>query len=540
MANPYPEVPAEAKTFNDLVGWAAENGQATSMKAFMDAAQAGDWSSARDAVVKMEDWAETAGKADALGNAFDTLELLDKGLQIKEMVDRGDYEGAAIQFGAEAVDKVASQYLDNLGPGGMLINYAAHEAGETASVYMEEAVKFESEAGAANASADNAVVMAYKNNKEYMDSQIQQQLEAGRPIDEVQAWTRDHMESHGAIYNNLNHMENQQLGEAFDNRFEKDLDWAETRSEAVADAIEKREEIPADADTASLFEMGSTILGSLSNIGGNVMDSVTGLFTGGNKDDEDASTADPEETSEADPESDPETQAKTEPEPDTTEPVEVTQQDPGVPEAQTAPESSPEPTPAPEPTVATTPDRAPAEQNINVNVNVNVEADIDADIDVAVVRADSHDPGVVIEAEQVTIDQRDTDQIDPAQQDPAQSDPREVTAIEIPLEPEGVIPDQSNDAPPLPTEVVVDDSPMTETEKLDAYVSQMAREAEAEWAEEALAGQEPPVPTEVVVVDASEDVIEVTDAQADIADPFDESTISENYDDQPEDDHYLA
>lgn len=490
MPNPYPEVPAEAKSFNDLVAWAAKNGQAESMQSFVDAAKAGDWSSAREAVGKMDDWAETAGKADALGTAFTTLELLDKGLAIKEMVDRGDYQGAVIQFGADAVDKVASDYLDSLGPGGMLINYAAHETGEVASVYLEEAAQFEANEDSSKASGDQAVVHAYSVNHDYMDKQIREQLDAGRPVEEVQAWAKDHMDSHAGIYNNLENLEDSNFGNTYEGRFEKDLEWSTERAETVSRELEAE----AEAETAAAAEPANAEPGFFGQLwdaaGERINDAKDYVLDQVRPDPEDAVT----QTTEA-----PLTEEPVE------EPVPVATEAADRQTANSAtPESSTPQTPPVEPAAPIEPAATTASVT-TPEFEAEVER-VNAQVDVSVAAQDSAEP--IVEAT-------------------ADADDNALAAIEIPLsEP------YDPTIPPQATEVVVD-TEMTETEKLDAYVSQMAREAEAQWAEEALAGQEPPVPTEVVVVDAEADVVE-------LAEPWDEATISEAYDDTQDESNHVA
>lgn len=486
MANPYPEVPPEAKSFNDLIAWAAKNGQAESMQTFVDAAKAGDWSSAREAVGKMDDWAETAGKADALGSAFTTLELLDKGLAIKEMVDRGDYQGAVIQFGAEAVDKVASDYLDSLGPGGMLINYAAHQTGEVASVYLEEAAQFEANEGLSKADGDQAVVNAYSNNRDYMDAQIREQLDAGRPVDEVQAWARDHMDAHAGIYRNLENLEDQNFGSTFEGRFEKDLEWSAEHADAVAHELGAE----AEAQAAAKESPGSAEPGFFSQL----WDAAGERF-------EDAKEyvleqVRPDEEPSAETEVARAEQAPVDA-PNSGQNIESTavvgeQQAAGT----VADQHDSEPSIAPVTAAAAT---AAAAQVTS--------ASSDVDIDVSVATPDSSEP--VLDATSYS-----------------EVEPNVVEAIEIPLsEP------YDPGSPPQASEVAID-LEMSETDKLDAYVSQMARDAEAQWAEEALAGTEPPLPTEVIV-EAEADVV-------DFAEPWDAATISEAYDDIQDEHDNLA
>ncbi|MCR9277379.1 MAG: hypothetical protein NXH85_05350 [Pseudomonadaceae bacterium] len=479
MANPYPEVPAEAKSFNDLVAWAAKNGQAESMQAFVDAAKAGDWSSAREAVGKMDDWAETAGKADALGSAFNTLDMLDKGLAIKEMVDRGDYQGAVIQFGAEAVDKVASDYLDSLGPGGMLINYAAHQTGEVASVYLEEAAQFEANEGSSKADGDQAVVHAYAVNHDYMDKQIREQLDAGRPVDEVQAWAKDHMDAHAGIYNNLENLEYEGFGDTYEGRFEKDLEWSANQAESVARELEAE----AEAEASAKENPGNAEPGFFSQLwdaaGERIEDAKEYVLEQVRPDEEEVAATKVEELAPAQVE--------------VPEPV-AAKQDDIAPEPQMADAQRIEPSsPDIEPEGATEP--ATNTASVSNNAPEPANNDVSAQVSVSVAAQDSAEPVIAATSEADVIE-----------------------AIEIPLsEP------YDPDVPPQATEVAVD-LEMTETEKLDAYVSQMAREAEAQWAEESLAGEEAPMPTEVVVVEAEADVVE-------LAEPWDEHSISEAYDD---------
>lgn len=59
-------------------------------------------------------------------------------------------------MGAEPVDSIASGYLDSLGHGRMIINYAAHETGDLPSDYLTEAQQFGPKAGEAIASGDAA------------------------------------------------------------------------------------------------------------------------------------------------------------------------------------------------------------------------------------------------------------------------------------------------------------------------------------------------------------------------------------------------
>ena len=503
MAGEFPEVPNEAKSFNDMVAWAAKNGQAESAHALIESVKSQDWDSALGAVHKLEEMSELADKAGAVGDYFDTIDKVGKVIEIADAVEKGDYAWATAKVGAEVVDQVASGYLDSLGPGGIMVNYAAHEAGDVMSSYVTEAQQFGPNAQLANASGDEAVVAAYKNNREHMEAQIREQVEAGRSPEDVAGWAKDHMEAHGAIYKNLDELEGR--GEAFANRFEKDLEWSSDMIETASKEVEAQPAPGADGGEQGFFSR-------LMEAGAERLDDLKESII---------ETLQPDEP--AEPAAEP-VEDKVEPEPEAvSEPVAERQPD--------QPEAVPEPVarePEPVPTVE-------AQTNIDVNLEITV---VQGDISDAVIEAQP------VEAEPV--------QTEPTQQQRVEPQPttERTTAVEpeipeIPLAQsaanETILPPIDPAQPPPATEVMIDDSELTETEKLDAYVSQMARDAEAQDRADALAEQgldtSPPPATEVVVVD--DDAVEESEVY-DIADPWDEGSISENFDDNPDDSSHVA
>ena len=515
MAGEFPEVPNEAKSFNDMVAWAAENGQSESAQNLISAIKDKDWDSALNAANKLDDWSELADKAGDIGKHFETLDRVNKALEVIDAVEKGDYEYAVAKVGAEAVDSIASGYLDSLGPGGMMVNYAAHETGDMLSGYLTEAQQFSTKAGEAMASGDGAVVAAYKNNREFMDSQIREQLEAGRSPEEVAQWSRDHMETHGAIYRNLDEMAGN--GDAYANRFEKDLEWSAERAEQIAKELDPPEVAPKDDGEPGLFGKLAAALETY----------IPDVFKA--EPAQEAVETQPEPT----PEPEPELQDETEVDP--------------APEPVVA--KTPDPAPVPDPATASATDPTPTQPPV-------VQTQVQVNVDVTLAQPDTQAP--VIDAQPVAAVSAAAVSADPATTKLALDDP--AANIEIPLpeptreaqieapiyEPEfgddaplvGE-PDFDANEPPEATEIVID-TEMTETDKLDAYVSQMAREAEAEAREEALADAgldvAPPAATEVVVIEedtAHDDVVH-------LAQPLDEHSISENYDEQPDDSSYTA
>ncbi|MFK7913252.1 MAG: hypothetical protein AB8B93_05015 [Pseudomonadales bacterium] len=475
MAGEYPQVPNEAKAFNDMVAWAADHGKAESVRDLLDAAKAKDWDSALDAVHKLEGMSELADKAGAIGDHFDTIDKVGKALEIAQAVEKGDYAYAGTKLGAEVVDSVASGYLDSLGPGGMMLNYAVHESGEVMSSYLTEAQQFGPDAALAEASGNEAAVAAYKTNREYMEGQIREQVEAGRSPEEVQAWTRDHMEAHGALYKNLDGMADQ--GDAFANRFEKDIEWSTERTEAITQELEAQ---PAErSDSPGFFGKLSEKLGEL----GELIDPAQ----------EQPETAQPESVEADEPQSylDQLKDAAREKLHEFNEHLAEQQEQEVAPEADTA-SHDPEPVAAQQ--------AAPIQQQAALTERF---PEVEEQLDVTIAAKDSGAEVVAATAASHVAEEV----IEIPLQPPVEASMEQ--PIEIPLEPA--------------TEVVLE-SQMTETEKLDAYVSQMAREAEAESAAQALAEQapppatevvidlqDPPQATEVVIVDADTDIYEMAE-----------------------------
>lgn len=501
MSGEFPTVPNEAKSFNDMVAWAAEHGQAESVRDLLDAAASKNWDGALDAVHKLEDMSELADKAGAIGKHFDTIDKVGKALEIAQAVEKGDYAYASAKLGAEVLDTAASGYLDSLGPGGIMLNYAVHETGEVMSSYLTEAQQFGPDSGLAEASGNEAAVAAYTTNRDYMEGQIREQSEAGRPPEEIQQWTKDHMEAHGAIYNNLKGMEAQ--GDGFVNRFEKDIDWAAERIEVIAKEGETQP--PANSDGPSFFtpfmDAAKESLTEFKETATEIKDFVV------------------EKIDEIEPQQAMESVARE-------EAVQPDAQDSG-PGAfaqmsallgkinETIEGPSKDATAAATETggglksiedlsalFATLPESTKADIRDALQ---EIQSD-PAELEISVAPANSQ--AKIVEA---TI---------------ANPAPAEVAInIDIPLppaqEPFEVSPAQpqlsqglANNTPPEATEILLDRE-MTETEKLDAYVSQIARDAEAQENEQALAGQAPPPATEIVVVDATADVIEIDQSRPD-------------------------
>ncbi|MEM1434706.1 MAG: hypothetical protein AAGG11_11665 [Pseudomonadota bacterium] len=504
MAGEYLKVPDEAKTFNDLVDWAAKNGQTESIKQLVEAAKAQDWDTALDAVHKLEDYAELADKTAAVGTAFDTLDKVGKALEIAEAVDRGDYAYASAKLGAEVVDSVASDYLNSLGPGGMVLNYAVHQGGEYASGKLSEYQQFGPDAEAAVAAADLGAVGAYKATKEVLDNGMQARMEAGASPAEAREWAQQYMTSHAAVWKNLETFE--AGGAAFKDRFEMDLAWVEARSEAIGDSLSDA------ANTAADDAAGPSWLEGLAQQAGTTLKGWIDQAQEANASDSQAQ-GDQSEAAES---------RQDAPEEDRADPTH-SRTDGG----DAAPSAQPEPTTgaAPEVTHAqVAPEHAGAAEPELPDPTTGVQArlghgptaqDLPSAVQLEVLVSDGQAADLVA-AERVPVE--------PVQGEPAPTE--EAIAIEIPLTPPGA------DEPPVPTPVIIDSSALTETEKLDAYVSQMAREAEAQWAAETLADQAPPAP-EAIVIDGIGDT-EVVEA----APWIDEPAISETFDDQPDNDTF--
>lgn len=495
MSGEFPTVPNEAKSFNDMVAWAAEHGQAESVRDLLDAAASKNWDGALDAVHKLEDMSELADKAGAIGKHFDTIDKVGKALEIAQAVEKGDYAYASAKLGAEVLDTAASGYLDSLGPGGIMLNYAVHESGEVMSSYLTEAQQFGPNSDLAEASGNEAAVAAYTTNRDYMEGQIREQSDAGRSPEEIQQWTKDHMDAHGAIYNNLQGMEAK--GDGFANRFEKDIDWATQRVEAIAKEGETQP--PANSDGPSFFtpfmDAAKESLTEFKETATEMKDFVV----------EKIDEIEPQQTMES-----------------------VTKEEAVQPDAQdSGPGAFAQMSdllgkinetiegPSKDATAAATETGAGLKSIDDLSalfatLPESTKADIrdalqevgSAPVELEVSVAAPNSQAEILEA---TI-------VNPA--------PGEVeTVIDIPLqpaqEPLEVAPAQpqiyqslADNTPPEATEIVLD-LEMTETEKLDAYVSQMARDAEAQDNEQALAGQAPPPATEIVVVDATANVFEL-------------------------------
>ncbi len=242
MGDEIPEVPSEAKTFNDLAAWAAKHGQSESLDMLVSAAKSKDWDAALDAVHRLEDYADLADKTEALGKHFDTIDKLGKAVEIAQAVERGDYEYAGAKLGAEVVDGVASGYLDSLGPGGVMLNYAVHETGDALSEKLTEYQQFGPDAGLNRASANEGAMGAYQSTKDFLDAGMRERIDAGQSPAQAQQWAREYMESHAGVWNNLGDVEG--AGKAFTERFEQDLHWIEQRSEALG----KGDETAADLE----------------------------------------------------------------------------------------------------------------------------------------------------------------------------------------------------------------------------------------------------------------------------------------------------
>ncbi|MEO0421048.1 MAG: hypothetical protein AAF184_01850 [Pseudomonadota bacterium] len=232
MAGDLPEVPSEAKTFNELTAWAAKHGQSESLQTLVSAAKAKDWDTALDAVHRLEDYADLAQKTEALGKHFDTIDKLGKAVEIAQAVERGDLEYAGAKLGAEVVDGVASGYLDSLGPGGVMLNYAVHETGEALSEKLTEYQQFGPDGQLREASATEGAMGAYQSTKDFLDVGMRERIDAGQSPAQAQQWAREYMESHAGVWQNLGDLEG--AGPSFTERFEQDLQWVEERSEALA------------------------------------------------------------------------------------------------------------------------------------------------------------------------------------------------------------------------------------------------------------------------------------------------------------------
>lgn len=229
------KVPDEAKAFTELLVWAGQEGHGGAVKTFIEAADSGDWSSALEASRQLERYAELAEHAESFGRVLDVADKVNKALEIGAAVQNGEYEYAAARLGAEAVDQIASGYLDSLGPGGVAIDYATHVTGDYLSGLMDEYQQAQNMDVEGQADINASTVSAWQYTRDWVETEVQRQLETGKSPDEVSDWAREHLETHRGVYDDLERMEG--LGPEQYARLIKDQDWIVERTYDIWEAL---------------------------------------------------------------------------------------------------------------------------------------------------------------------------------------------------------------------------------------------------------------------------------------------------------------
>ena len=202
-----PKLPEEAKPMNDFLLSVSKQGHADAVQSYLGALKEHDFSAALKARDEIMDFAASTKTLDNLGKGLDVFDKAGKALEIAEAASRGDYEFAAAKTLAEVGDGFASGYLQSLGPGGVAIDFLAHQAGEAMSDVVDEYVQIGP--GIKNSEADfnTAAQAGYSSLREYTEKTVREQLAEGRPPEEVNQWARDYLEAHGGIYKDLEHMD---------------------------------------------------------------------------------------------------------------------------------------------------------------------------------------------------------------------------------------------------------------------------------------------------------------------------------------------
>ena len=425
------KVSQETKSFTELMIWAGKNGQAESAKSLIESVQNQDWSAAQKACDKLEQYGALTDGVEKFAGHLDTLEKLDKALEVAEKVKDGDYMGASVQVGAEMIDGAASKFLQSQGPGGIALDFAAHAGGEYLAGMMDQYQAAQDQHVTGQADINSASVAVWQDSRDYLETGARERLEAGQSPADVQQWARDHIESHGAIYRDLENMDGN-FGSAQNDRQVTDQLWIIDRTNDIAqeldDAQAEVEAAPERDDSQGESSWWKDRMEDLGELKDAVLETLT---------------ADQDEQKEA---SEPQTK------------VEAAAQEPvpteAPPEAKVAEPVVPEPKVA-EPEVAeiVTPE---VEVTVVNHVHIN---------EIHVIDAQPVEAPAVEETTTTKVDS-DHDQL--------------VEAYEIELV--APVANDTHETNEEPVEIRREDF-ASETKYLDALVSQMAREAEAKDSE---------------------------------------------------------
>ncbi len=234
------KVPQEAKSVNEFMIWAGKHGQAETAQQLIQSVQNHDWSSASKAFDKLDDYAKATDAAKELGSAMSTFENMGKVIEVAGKVENGDYFGAGVQAGAEIIDATASKFLQEQGPGGIALDYLAHKSGEELAEKLHEYQGFKDLETLSQADINAASAASWKHEREFVEAGVRERIEAGQSPEEASAWARDHIESHGAIYRDLEKMDGN-FGDATQDRQITDQLWIVDRANEIAHEHEEAE-----------------------------------------------------------------------------------------------------------------------------------------------------------------------------------------------------------------------------------------------------------------------------------------------------------
>ncbi len=251
----YLQVPDEAKALTGLLVWAGKEGQTETVQAFIDAVDNADWDGALKASKDLEQFIETTDNLENVGKAFEVLGHVNNALEVGEAIQNGNYEYAAAKGVAVAVDQVASNYLTSLGPGGIALDYVTHQTGEYLSGLMDQYQQHQSTHTQGQADINSASVGAWTYMRDWVEHEVEAKLQAGASPDEVSDWATQHMESHGAIYRDLEQMEGLDGTEQYARQV-RDQDWIVQRTYDIWEHLDADDRGPLrspDNDDLSSF-----------------------------------------------------------------------------------------------------------------------------------------------------------------------------------------------------------------------------------------------------------------------------------------------